>query len=1127
MSTPPSPTTTRATVDQAEIQRTVQLLCAPGAVIEVRALDAASASWPRPHTISGYFDDPAALAGAVAGYITRAKGIYITLNTINPALLARAANRLKDLNKGDATTADGDVVRRRWLPIDVDPVRPAEISSSHAEHQHALAIARRISSDLQALGWPAPILGDSGNGGHLLWGIDLPVDDGGLVLQCLQALAARYDDTLITIDQKVFNPARIWKLYGTLAAKGDSTTDRPHRMARLLEAPDQVQVVPTDLLRALAATRPQEPAPAPRGPHRTGQPTIEFDLDKWISEHLPGAEGPRDWSSQQGKGRKWVLDPCPWNEAHTGGCAWIAELGNGAITAGCQHNSCKGHSWEDLRRLLEPGYTDRAARRNGTLTGQAAPRATSAAPRKLDAHYRGPAIWANASHDEPVEISGQAGADPDGRVYMAIAGSTTAVPLDELRLAAAGHPAAPEPPPAPGPALRPVAEILAEVAALQPADGGKPVRAEVEQKALDLVADCAGQTKADLQRIESALRSLGLPQEFTRQWRSSVREATRQAAAERQASEVGDYGDRPATWPYSAEDEHLWLLSESTQLDGTTQIRRLPIADFSTAIVEEAVAEDGAKHWTLEGDTATGQHFTVEIPAAEFADERVLRSKLTQAAGPRAPVRAKMAAHLPAAIQLCSTQEPRQLRRFDRTGWNDAGRFLIPGREPANTRICLQQSLPFKISADADLGQAKQALTDLIEAMGPERGMIMLGAVTIGPMARLAGWENERSALFAAGRTGTLKTSTAQTFMCIWGADYLRDDLLIRWGMGATENAIITLATYATDLPLLIDNYKPGTGGGAKAFRNLIHAISEGGEKKRLTRGADLREHKPIAAWPLITGEDVPADDAASLARVLVLPFDWPRGQANERLARAQHQARHLSAIGGCLLDWLESDDSRQIIEQAAGSFEELRNKWAQRVVKDNVNATNPLRVASNITTNQLAIWILRHHPVIGPIIEPYADQHQAGLREVAKGMAQRTAESLEATRFLRALQELLATTELELAPESGKLPDGSDYSRPLPERRAGWRTDDGSIYLLAQNALSAVLKKLGQDALGNISLQTLFDQIAALGLIQSRGHEAGRQTKVVRITAEGGHPHRVLHLKAAALEPAEEEIDE
>ena len=113
------------------------------------------------------------------------------------------------------------------------------------------------------------------------------------------------------------------------------------------------------------------------------------------------------------------------------------------------------------------------------------------------------------------------------------------------------------------------------------------------------------------------------------------------------------------------------------------------------------------------------------------------------------------------------------------------------------------------------------------------------------------------------------------------------------------------------------------------------------------------------------------------------------------------------------------------------------------------------------------------------------------------------------------------------LIPESGKDPDGHAYAMPLPERRVGWRAEDGTIYLIGQKALSDVLRKLGADALGNISLQTLFDQIAALDLIASHSRDGGRHTKLVRIAADGGQPRRVLHLKAAALEFSAEQVDE
>lgn len=1066
MNTPTTPIIRkRYAIDTAEVERAIRLLIPTGEVVEVRSPKACSAQDRRPHVIVGYFNSPEAVAKALH-YITEAEGIYFTLNAFDPAHLALAHNRLID--RPASTIADVHITRRRWLPIDLDPERPVKtVSATDEEHALALARAHRIADALQAEGWPAPILIDSGNGAWLLWAIDLPADDGGLVQQCLQALAARFDDAFVKVDLSVYNPARICKIPGTWARKGDDTPERPHRQARLLAVPDQVQVVPEPLLRALAATRPQEPACPQRGARRT-EPAAGFDLEKWIGEYLPGAKGPRDWTTQAGKGQKWVID-CPWNNAHTGS-AWVGELGNGAITAGCQHRSCTW-TWHDLRAKFEPGHRKSADRYNGS-----------------GAHTETPPPDAVPSY-----------LDGDAEEF-----TTAATPAKS--------------------AARPVAEIIAELNTLRP-EGGKPERQAVEVKALDLVPACAGLIRADLQRVESTLRGLGLPQEFVRNWRAAVREAMRTASFSAGSDTLLD--DRPESWPYAIEDRRTWLLHEIHLHDGTSRIERTLIADFAALITEEAINENGDKHWTIQGETAAGMPFCIEIPAIEFADSKLLSAKLTQAAGPQAPVRAKMGLHLPAAIQCLSRKTPRQLRRFERTGWDDAGHFLIPGREPADVRLVLLPTLPYRITAEADLAKGLAALTDLIEAMGPERTMIILGALVIGPMAKLAGWHNERSALFIAGRTGTLKTSTLQVAMCLWGADFMRDDRLIRWGEGGSINAIMGAATYAGDLPLLIDNYKPSLAGGAKGFTNLIHTIVEGSEKLRMKPNSEMRHQRLITTWPIFTGEDAPTGDAASIARVLVLPFDWPRGQANERLAQAQRQAAHLNAVGRSLLDWLEGDNCRTVIAQATAQFDDLRSRWSQRIVAANRNATNPLRVASNLTTNQLAIWILRHHPQIGPVIEPYVAQYTAGLEACAAAMAQRTAESLEATRFLHTLQELLATGELALMPETGKEADGkTDALRPGYQQHIGWRAENGSVYLLAQKALSEVLKRLGNDGLGNISLQALFDQIAALGLLESQDTRNKRSTRVVRIACEGNKTFRVLHLKAAAIEPSEEQTD-
>lgn len=218
--------------DRVEIERAIALIFDPGDVVEVRIPKT------RAGTVAGYFDSPPTMAEAIyqADAKYRAGGVYYVLNKINPALLGRAYNRLKE--RAEQTTADNNILLRKWLPIDLDPVRPAGISSSDEEHAEAIQRARTIADDM-ASEWDRPILADSGNGAHLLYCIDLPNDQEGLgfISRTLAELDRRYSDDVVKVDVTSANAARIWKAYGTVARKGDSIPGRPHRLSRILEAP--------------------------------------------------------------------------------------------------------------------------------------------------------------------------------------------------------------------------------------------------------------------------------------------------------------------------------------------------------------------------------------------------------------------------------------------------------------------------------------------------------------------------------------------------------------------------------------------------------------------------------------------------------------------------------------------------------------------------------------------------------------------------------------------------------------------------------------------------------------------------------------------------------------------------
>ena len=149
--------------DKAAILLAVSVLAWESQVVELRALEVS----PKQQTSFGYFSDHKALAEAVARVTKSAAGVYVSLNPINPALLARASNKLRVAARSTALTADAEALIRVWLPIDRAPVRPKGISATDAEHDIALTRAVEIRNALRAKDWPDPIIGDSGNGAHL------------------------------------------------------------------------------------------------------------------------------------------------------------------------------------------------------------------------------------------------------------------------------------------------------------------------------------------------------------------------------------------------------------------------------------------------------------------------------------------------------------------------------------------------------------------------------------------------------------------------------------------------------------------------------------------------------------------------------------------------------------------------------------------------------------------------------------------------------------------------------------------------------------------------------------------------------------------------------------------------
>ena len=339
--------------DANEITHALRLWFQAGDVFEVRVLDAVSADYRREHIESGYFDyEHISAVPEALKRLLSFRGVYVTVNPVNPDLLARAVNRLRPAGR-NPTTADTDIVRRRWLLIDCDPRRAAGVSSSNAEHDFALAKAREIRDGLSSLGWADPIMTDSGNGAQLMYRIDLPADDGELVRRVIGEIAKASSEQ-VAIDTSVHNPARIWRLPGTMNCKGDSIPERPHRMARILEEPQDIVSVSREQMQDIVSYQSEDTQiDVPDDEWKHTMPV--FDLDSWIAQYCPELGSPQPWKG----GRKWIFPVCPFNEAHTNKSAVLIQEPSGAVAFKCHHNGCSGNDWRALRELREPGCYDR------------------------------------------------------------------------------------------------------------------------------------------------------------------------------------------------------------------------------------------------------------------------------------------------------------------------------------------------------------------------------------------------------------------------------------------------------------------------------------------------------------------------------------------------------------------------------------------------------------------------------------------------------------------------------------------------------------------------------------------------------------------------------------------------
>lgn len=217
-----------------KIKRVWELIEPTRPIIEIRAIQAKGATNTPPTVVKHFrLEEYCDLNLRAAAF----EKLALELNEQGYNLYT-PMNPIRSDFRGPGGAKDADIEYRVWTLIDIDRKGDTSCPASEEELDAAKALARSIRDYLASLGWPLPLIMESGNGLHLYYPLANLENSEAVTAQIrrtLIGLATKFDTDVVGVDRVVYNAARITKIPGTIARKGIQTEGRPYRMAMMLD----------------------------------------------------------------------------------------------------------------------------------------------------------------------------------------------------------------------------------------------------------------------------------------------------------------------------------------------------------------------------------------------------------------------------------------------------------------------------------------------------------------------------------------------------------------------------------------------------------------------------------------------------------------------------------------------------------------------------------------------------------------------------------------------------------------------------------------------------------------------------------------------------------------------------
>lgn len=544
-------------------------------------------------------------------------------------------------------------------------------------------------------------------------------------------------------------------------------------------------------------------------------------------------------------------------------------------------------------------------------------------------------------------------------------------------------------------------------------------------------------------------------------------------------------------------DGIIYHRTEKVNKKGEPVYVKTKICDGYCCITEETRDEIGEASFTVEGRGSKDGHvFKFDITGRDFSDKRKLKAALVAHFGARNRVK-----ELTGDVIQSLTLDVKKLTLITSPRWID-GKLAVPGLDGTGFKFDLSRRVPANLSTGWEMG-GLAALKLILDTWPAENAAILIAADLASPVC--GRWfPGDRFGLALVGTTGRgLKTEALKHVMAIYGAGFLSEETLLRWGEGATNNAMLAIASACGCLPTGIDNYKATQRDGASKFVSVVHTILEGRERERLNRNAELRETREYASTLLVTGEDLP-EEASTVARLL--PVEWSTPPNLDKLTELQAIANHLPAVGRLWCEHLSS-----VAELPMDAWKTSRSELVNMAKE--AGAINPGRIGTTVAILK-QVWMMALSSPLGEVLKDYSSNFENGLVSLIKNTAEAAEDATEASQFVDTLKELISSGRCIIL---DRVHTGQELTLP---NVIGWRLKDpdpntGGVAILPRLAMDAVRRVNGPQAMAQeIGPKSLYRQLQEAGLV-SEGSGKGQRLAVKRA---GSKTVRVLVFKQDTL---------